>query len=471
MSWGNIMGTETILPKSGNSDEVIFESGKAKMLTVLLPRGSEPHSFFQHIFEYEMVDTQTGARTPAIKVVNCRKTKADPYAYCPLCEGQQVRRRIRHAAEVYDHELKQVKILAAGETVWKPIATIAALPGTDLLNLQFLISKTGQTRNDTNYAVTSMPLQMALPAGIQLRDMTMLYPPTSIEEMRATAESLKMNWDLLIVPPPIKYFTTLEAALAHKVPNTKYKGQTMQEIYQNNKGMIEFFANSNRVSEEKAAAQMILVAYEGANIPGVPVFSPSQTTAYAGYQGMYGAQMQQAAPQSTVQQAPMMGGQQVQGQNPVMGGYAAPAAQPQQPQMIINSAGNGGNTYAAQQAPTVIPATPAQPQINAAYAQVQQPVVQQPVVQQPVVQQPQINIGGQPQINVGAPAQPVVTGTPDDRRRKIDRINELLRTNKRVVAMGFEGVMQTVTVIGHGKSSIVEFDDSELDAMIAECSK
>jgi hypothetical protein len=58
------------------------------------------------------------------------------------------------------------------------------------------------------------------------------------------------------------------------MPNGKYKDQTMEQIWNADKsprGMINFLATkSDRISPEKAAAQVILVRLGGANIPGVP---------------------------------------------------------------------------------------------------------------------------------------------------------------------------------------------------------
>jgi hypothetical protein len=58
------------------------------------------------------------------------------------------------------------------------------------------------------------------------------------------------------------------------MPNGKYKGQTMQQIWDADhsaRGMINFLATkSYSITEEKAAAQVILVNLGGANIPGVP---------------------------------------------------------------------------------------------------------------------------------------------------------------------------------------------------------
>ena len=47
----------------------------------------------------------------------------------------------------------------------------------------------------------------------------------------------------------------------------------MKQVWESNKGMIEFFAKSNRITEEKGCAQVILVALGGAQINGVPNYA------------------------------------------------------------------------------------------------------------------------------------------------------------------------------------------------------
>ena len=65
------------------------------------------------------------------------------------------------------------------------------------------------------------------------------------------------------------------------MPNGKYKDQTFDQIWKADpspKGMINFLATkSNRITPEKAAAQVIMVNLGGANIPGVPVYNGNGT--------------------------------------------------------------------------------------------------------------------------------------------------------------------------------------------------
>lgn len=268
MGWGNITGEESMGALSGN--EIILESGKPKKVVLRLADGEEPYSFFQHTFEVEKVEN--GQVTKVFRTVNCPKTKKNPHAPCPLCDGQQAPRRIRHAARAFEIESGAERYLAGGEQIWTPIATSVKL-GIKVNEVVWGIMKQGSGRNDTSYSATNLgPITMPLPE-CTLPATDIQYAPHTVDEMRSIAEGLGLNWATLIVPPPVQYQGSLQEALDHVVPNTKYKGQTMKQIWDTNQGMIEFFANSNRVSPEKAAAQIILVALKGAVIPGVPNYA------------------------------------------------------------------------------------------------------------------------------------------------------------------------------------------------------
>lgn len=268
MAWGNITGEEKMGTSGGN--EIILESDKPKKVVLMLTDGEEPYSFFQHTFEVEKFEG--GQATKMFRTVNCPKTKNNPHAFCPLCDGQQAPRRIRHASRAFDIDSATERYLAGGEQVWKPIATavkMGIVPGSVVWG----IMKTGKDRNDTTYSATNLgPITVPIPA-ISLQDPSLEYKPHTIDEMKAMVESLGLDWNTVTNPPALSFQTSLQEALDHVVPNTKCKGMKMSEIWETNKGMIEFFSNSNRVTPEKAAAQIILVNLGGANIPGVPNFA------------------------------------------------------------------------------------------------------------------------------------------------------------------------------------------------------
>lgn len=277
MSWGVIAGTERLIPQGGNN-EMKLEAGKAKRFRPLLQPGEEPFSFFEHTGDAERFEN--GQKTTVFRTLPCPKTKANPYAPCKLCDGQQLKRRVRHTMNVWDHELGAVKILKGGDDIFKPIGTLVAM-GIDVTTLDFVITRTGTGRNDTSYSVVSLgPSTAVLPADIQsqLFNMAVEYAPATEADMMAMVETLGMNWASVIVPPPLQYPASLQIALDHVIPNTKYKDQTMKQVWDTNKGMIEFFANSNRMTPEKAMAQVILVNLGGAQIEGVPRYNGSQPT-------------------------------------------------------------------------------------------------------------------------------------------------------------------------------------------------
>ena len=278
MGWDNITGDAKIIPSSGNMNEIRFESGKPKKVRLLLRDGEQPYSYLEHTLEVEKIEN--GQTTRVFRTIRCAKTSANPNAYCPLCEGQQLRRRARNAANVWDYDSGSVQKLNAGDSVWKPIATTRKL-GVDILGVDWAIMKSGQTRNDTEYATTNLGASsFQLPADAQLFDIEQEYAPHTIDEMKAIVESCGVTWESVITPPELQY-PTLQDALAHVMPNGKYKDQTFKQIWDADpspKGMINFLATkSNRITPEKAAAQVILVNLGGANIPGVPVYNGNGT--------------------------------------------------------------------------------------------------------------------------------------------------------------------------------------------------
>ena len=273
MGWDNITGDAKIIPSSGNVNEIRFESGKPKKVRILLREGEQPYSYLEHTLEVEKVEG--GQTTRLFRTIRCTKTTNNPNAYCPLCEGQQLRRRARNAANVWDYESNSVQKLNAGDSVWKPIATTRKL-GVDILGVDWAIMKSGQSRNDTEYATTNLGASaFQLPADAQLFDIEQEYAPHTVEEMKSIVESCGVTWESVINPPELQ-FPSLQDALAHVMPNGKYKDQTFKQIWESDmspKGMINFLATkSNRVTPEKAAAQVILVNLGGANIPGVPKY-------------------------------------------------------------------------------------------------------------------------------------------------------------------------------------------------------
>lgn len=278
MGWDNITGDAKILPSTGNMNEVRFESGKPKKIRLLLRDGEQPYSYLEHALEVEK--TEGGQTTRVFRTIRCAKTANNPNAYCPLCEGQQLKRRARNAANVWDYDSNSVQKLNAGDSVWKPIATTRKL-GVDILAIDWAIMKSGQSRNDTEYATTNLGASaFQLPADAQLYDIEHEYAPHSIDEMKAIVESCGVTWESVITPPELK-FPTLQEALAHVMPNGKFKDQTFKQMWDTDpspKGMINFLATkSNRITPEKAAAQVILVNLGGANIPGVPRYGANGT--------------------------------------------------------------------------------------------------------------------------------------------------------------------------------------------------
>jgi hypothetical protein len=278
MGWDNITGDAKILPSTGNMNEVRFESGKPKKIRLLLREGEQPYSYLEHTLEVEKVEG--GQTTRVFRTIRCAKTASNPNAYCPLCEGQQLKRRARNAANVWDYDTNSVQKLNAGDSVWKPIATTRKL-GVDILNVDWAVMKSGQSRNDTEYATTNLGASaFQLPADAHLFNIEQEYAPHTIDEMKAIVESCGVAWESVITPPELT-FPSLQDALAHVMPNGQHKDKTFKQMWDEDpspRGMINFLATkSNRVTPEKAAAQVILVNLGGANIPGVPKYGANGT--------------------------------------------------------------------------------------------------------------------------------------------------------------------------------------------------
>ena len=276
MAWDNITGEQSILPSStsGGQDEVKFENGKAKKLRLLLPNGEEPYSYFEHCLEIETFENGQQVRT--FRTIKCAKTQKNPNAYCPLCDGQQVRRRVRHACNVFDHELNKVQKLNAGTSVFEVIANTRKM-GVDILGVDWGIIKTGEGRNDTKYTATNLGAsQFDYNPEVhgQLFNIEQEFAPHTVDDMKSIVEGAGGDWNQLTTPPELVY-PTLQEALAHKMPNGSRKDMTFEQIWNADKsprGFIAFLAmKSDRQNEEKAAAQVIYARLGGVAIPGVPM--------------------------------------------------------------------------------------------------------------------------------------------------------------------------------------------------------
>ena len=282
MSWDNITGDSSILPSNnGGQDEIKFESGKAKKVRLLLPNNSEPYSYLEHCLEVETFENGQQVRT--FRTIRCPKTSKNPNADCPLCNGQQVRRRVRHVCNVFDYDQNKVQKLNAGESVFKTIATSRKM-GVDILGVDWGILKSGTDRNDTTYTITNIgasPFEYNPEQHGQLFDVEADYQPVTIDEMRSIVESAGGDWNKLTVAPELKY-PTLQDALAHVMHNGKYKDQTLGQIWEMDKsprGFIAYLAiKSDRQNDEKAAAQVIYSRLGGVAIPGVPTDDTSKPT-------------------------------------------------------------------------------------------------------------------------------------------------------------------------------------------------
>lgn len=405
MSWDNITGDAKILPGGGGSiDEIKFEADKPVRVKLLLRPEEQPYSYLEHAIEAEAVGAD-GKTVRQFRTIRCTKTTANPNAYCPICEGQRFRRRVRNAANVWDYEQGKVQKLNAGDGIWKPIATTRKM-GVDVLAVDWGLMRTGTDRNDTSYTATNLGASQfngPVPEE-QLFNIEADYAPHTIDEMKAIVESIGLTWDFVTTPPQLQY-PTLQDALAHVMPNGRYKDQTFQQIWQADqspRGMINFLATkSDRITPEKAAAQVILVNLGGANIPGVPKYNADGSVANM---------------------------------------TAAPAVNPTAPTPAT---------------------TPSQAPVSHGTSG---PVVTSPIQMNSVTPTP--SSGPSPS---ATPTTPAPTTANADREAKINSINNLFSTKDKFVKGGFKLIMDTMKQAGNGKQNISDFTDAELDALLKLC--
>lgn len=279
MGWSNITGDESIIPSTtgGNLNEIKFETDKAAKIRLMLRDGEEPYSYLEHCIEVETI--QNGQVVRQFRTIRCPKTSKNPNAPCKLCDGQQARRRVRHACNCFDYETGKIQKLNAGEQVFKTIATTRKM-GVNILGVDWGIMKTGVDRNDTTYTVTNLgPSQFEYNPETMgaMFDIEQEYAPiTSEDDMKSIVEGIGGDWNALTTPPKLVY-PTLQEALEHKMPNGRYKDQTLRQIWESDRsprGFIAYLAlKSDRQNDEKAAAQVIYSALGGVYIEGVPTNS------------------------------------------------------------------------------------------------------------------------------------------------------------------------------------------------------
>lgn len=284
MGWDNINGDAKIIPTAGNTNEVIFETGKPVKLIMLLKPGEEPYSYLEHAIENETVEN--GKTVRKFRTVRCPQTPTNPSAPCPLCDAQRFKRRARSVCNVYNIDTGKIEKLNQGDSVWKAIGAARKM-GMDVTSVVWGVVKSGEGRNNTTYTTTNLgPISSVcpnfkMPDDSELFDIQEDYKPGTEDDMRAACEAVGVTWEFACTPPELVFPKTLQDALDHVMPNGKYKNQTFAQMWnadKSNRGMISFLATkSNRISDEKACAQVILANLGGANIPGVPKYSQNGT--------------------------------------------------------------------------------------------------------------------------------------------------------------------------------------------------
>lgn len=315
MGWKNITGEEKIVPSSGSGaigNMLSLENGKPSRVRLLLQGDQEPYSYLEHCIENETLG-DNGQNVRNFRTVPCARTKEHPNAPCPLCDGQQSRRRVRHVAPVWDYDTNSVKFLNQGEDVYGVIGNSMKM-GVDPSSVDWTIMRSGSGRNDTKYTIMpSAPTPFTWPADFTFPDLAAMFAPATEDQMKAAVAAVGLDWNKIINPPELEYPKSIKDALDHVMPNGKYKGQTLGTLFSTNKGMIDFLSRSDRQSPEKAAAQVILVAMAGANIPGVPNYAMGGAAQQPAQQATNASKQEMSPPANTTPPAantPPVGGKQ-----------------------------------------------------------------------------------------------------------------------------------------------------------------
>jgi hypothetical protein len=340
----------------------------------------------------------------------------------------------RHAGHVWDYGTGSVKVLEQGNQVWEGIKKLIDA-GVNVYNRDLVIMKTGEKRN-TEYSVVSLdPSQFVhSPTPDQFQNMDEMYRAPSFEEVLGDLKQLGFT-------DPMQIFTlrpmSEAEALATVVPFGQHKGKTIQQVYQADSQYILFLSTKIDRADIKEAARVLANKYMSTDYPLVGVAPDLDAVTFV-----------PPAPQANDQQTP-----------PPAAPPAAPPTAPVEPP---------AQPWAAQ-APAA-PATGTQPW--------QQPAAQTPPPAAPPSQPWQQAPVAPPAAPATAPAAPAADTPPwmapaqtpppaaFDRMAAFGTINKIFETNPK-----FKDFMLIISVMKeasapHGKTSINDFTDEELQRLL-----
>jgi hypothetical protein len=442
MSWNEIDAK----PSSSTGSDDLLTIGAQTKIRLLLTGGKtpgEPDSYRSY-----------GIDTPT-----------DGYATFIAPEGedffgqnrQAFRLRYIHVGLVYDYSTSSIKILEAGNQIWKEIKKFRDM-GIDVLASDLMLSKSGSGLG-TKYGVIYLPPAPLPfnPESLPAPDLATRYRPSTYEGTLAALKRLGfVHPEQLFTPRPLAY----DQATQIKVPFGKFRDQTIADVLAADSSYLDFLAGVDNPTVQQAARvvsnQIMGTSYDVTGIcpavTEVDFVDPKAGQA-------------QTAPQNAQTQGTPQG--VAPGYTPVQPQYQTPAA-PVQPQ--YQQAPPVANQYQAPVAP-VQPQAPAQPQapVQPQYQQAPaapvspaQPAWLDNGAPAPAPQAP-VQPAPAPQVAPAAPVQPAPAGGQQAIMAEISNIFEndpKYKDFTKIIA-----VMQQAS--GGQKTNLAEFTNEELTNLLA----
>lgn len=235
MSWNEIDAK----PSSSTGSDDLLTIGAQTKIRLLLTGGKtpgEPDSYRSY-----GIDTPTGG-----------------YATFIAPEGedffgqnrQAFRLRYIHVGLVYDYSTSSIKILEAGNQIWKEIKKFRDM-GIDVLASDLMLSKSGSGLG-TKYGVIYLPpAPLAFnPESLPAPDLATRYRPSTYEGTLATLKRLGfVHPEQLFAPRPLAY----DQAIQIKVPFGKFRDQTIADVLAADSSYLDFLAGVDNPTVQQAA--------------------------------------------------------------------------------------------------------------------------------------------------------------------------------------------------------------------------
>ena len=236
MGWQDVSGSRS----KKDPDILDISPNTTKLVHVLLPDTEEPVSYWTHYIPNKSVNGPKGA------VVICPGKNV-----CPACVANIYRTKRVHAINVWDYELKAVKILEGGNSIFQTLKQIKDQIGT-LSSVDISIKKMGSGK-DTQYSTIPIPMMQPFDttqvhglfpiANLRLPDSVEVIA-THIDKMNGNVATIIQQpttiKDIIIPTPILSEIHTQEPTLQFG----KYKGKAISEVYKEDPNYVKWCAES-----------------------------------------------------------------------------------------------------------------------------------------------------------------------------------------------------------------------------------